>query len=55
MGNVYVYLMEGDKPICFWKGKAADFTDPDPKYKWIQLKADKSVDEVKEDYMAGLI
>jgi hypothetical protein len=29
MGKLLVYLMDGDKPVCFWKGNCTDFTDPD--------------------------
>lgn len=28
---IYVYLMDGSKPVCYWKGKATDFKDPNPK------------------------
>jgi len=27
---VYIYLMDSDKAICFWKGHLKDFTNPDP-------------------------
>mmetsp|Transcript_108930 Transcript_108930/g.150663 ORF Transcript_108930/g.150663 Transcript_108930/m.150663 type:complete len:285 (+) Transcript_108930:1299-2153(+) len=55
MENIYIYLMDGGKPICFWKGKPSDFADPNPGYKWLTLKADKSIDKVENDYEAGLI
>ena len=25
IGRVFVYLLDGDKPICYWKGDTADF------------------------------
>ena len=25
MGRIYVYLLDGSNPICFWKGNIADF------------------------------
>jgi hypothetical protein len=55
MGRVYVYLMDDSKPICFWKGKAVNFVNPNPVMQWIPLKADLSVGSVKEDWMAGMI
>ena len=47
--------MDGNYPICFWKGKVSDFTDPDPKYRWLILKNDKAVGKVNEDHEAGMI
>lgn len=55
MDKVFVYLMEGDSPICYWKGSVTEFTDPDPKFRWIHMKADKAVGTVKKDYEAGMI
>jgi hypothetical protein len=55
MDKVFVYLMEGDSPICYWKGGVTEFTDPDPKFRWIHMKADKAVGTVKKDYEAGMI
>lgn len=55
MDKVYVYLMEGDKPICFWKGKVSEFTDPNPVYRWIPMKADLAIGEVKDAWEAGMI
>lgn len=55
MENIFVYLMDGSTPICFWKGKVSEFTDPNPKYRWIILKNDKSIGKVSEDHEAGMI
>ena len=30
MDKIYIYLMSGTYPICYWKGKVAEFKDPDP-------------------------
>ena len=46
--------MDGNYPICFWKGKVSDFTDPDPKYRWLILKNDKAVGKVSEDHEASM-
>ena len=32
MDSVFVYLLDGSYPICYWKGKVSDFTNPDPKF-----------------------
>jgi hypothetical protein len=37
LGRVYVYLMDGDEPVCFWKGNASEFDDTTPKYRWLPL------------------
>jgi len=30
IGRVYVYLLDGDKPICYWRGRVTDFLNPNP-------------------------
>jgi hypothetical protein len=37
MGRVYIYLMDGKKPICFYKEHIKNFLDPNPKTRWLQL------------------
>jgi hypothetical protein len=55
LGKAFVYLMDGLKPICYWRGLASEFTEPDPKNRWIPLKTDRAIDMVKNDYEAGMI
>ena len=56
MDRIYVYVMQGDKPICYWKGQASEFTDPNPvKYRWLVMKNDRAIGKVENDYEAGLI
>lgn len=55
MDRVFVYLMDGENPICFWKGSVSDFNDPNPKAKWLNMKADKAIDKVDKEYEAGMI
>ena len=55
MEQIFVYLLDGDKKICYWKGLVSEFTDPDPKYRWLILKNDKALGKVKEDHEAGMI
>lgn len=55
MDNMFVYLMDGSTPICFWKGKVKDFVDPNPKYQWLILKNDRAIGKVDEDHEAGMI
>ena len=56
MDRIYIYLMDGKDPICYWKGQASEFTDPDPqKYRWFVMKNDKALGKVENDYEAGLI
>lgn len=47
--------MDGKHKICFWKGKVAEFTDPNPEYRWLILQNDKAVGKVNEDHEAGMI
>ena len=55
MDRIYIYLMQGDVPVCYWKGSVEEFADPDPKYRWLNMKNDKAVGKVDNDYEAGLI
>ena len=55
MDRVYIYLMRGDIPICWWKGKVTEFLDPNPSYRWLIMKNDKAIGEVVNDYEAGMI
>jgi len=61
IGSAFVYLigkgkLYGEKPICYARLHITDFMDPNPKvHKWIELKPDLAVGEVKEDHKAGFI
>lgn len=55
MDKIFIYLMDGDSAICYWKGNVKDFENPDPSFQWIVLKADKTVGKVKKDYKSGMI
>jgi hypothetical protein len=47
--------MDGDKPICYWRGKVSEFIDPNPIYKWIPLKCDLAIGSVKDPWRAGML
>lgn len=55
MENIFVYLMDGSYPICYWKGKMTDFMDPNPKFQWLTMKNDRAVGSVSEDHEAGML
>jgi len=56
LGSVFVYLLDPrDQPICFWRGEAADFMDPDPQYRWHPLTANQALGLVEEAHEAGMI
>ena len=55
MDKVFVYLMDDDKAVCYWKGDVAEFSDPNAKFKWLNMIADKSVGAVEKEYEAGMI
>jgi hypothetical protein len=52
---VFVYLMKGNKAVCFTKLNAHDYADPFAELNWIELEIDKTVGEVKDSRQAGLI
>lgn len=55
MDKVFVYLLDGSDHICYWSGYAKDFTDPNPKNKWLQMKRERAVNKVDKDYECGMI
>ena len=55
MDRVYFYLMDGSSPICFWRGKASDFMDRNPAFKWYPLTNDVAIGDVEEAHDAGMI
>jgi hypothetical protein len=46
--RVYIYLMDGDNAVCFWKGLIKDFQDPNPQFVWLPFKCDLSVGTVTD-------
>ena len=55
MEQIFIYLMDGDTPVCFWKGQCTDFLNPDPGYQWLPLTCDLSVGSVTDQSKAGMI
>jgi hypothetical protein len=55
MERIYIYLMDGDLPVSYWKGMAKDFTDPNAQFKWVSLIADKSIKKITKPHKAGII
>ena len=54
--RIYVYLLDtSDVPICFWHGKLSEFMDIDAKWKWIQLKPNRSYAKIENDQQAGMV
>ena len=53
--KIFVYLMMGEVPICYWTGKLSDFTDPNPSYRWLTMKVDNAIGKVQHEYDAGMI
>lgn len=47
MGKMYVYLLDGEKPVCFWKDDIKNYKDPNPQFKWIEMINDLSIGKVK--------
>jgi hypothetical protein len=55
MGRIYIYLLDGDKPICFHAGSVKDFMNPNPDFQWVPLSPDLAIGKVKDQYKAGYI
>jgi hypothetical protein len=55
MGRVYVYLLDGDTPISFTSLDIAEFMDPNPQLKWLELSPDLAIGKVKEPHKAGIV
>ena len=51
----FIYLMEDDKPICFFRDSLVNYTsNPDAVVNWEEFEIDKSVGKVSEQWKAGL-
>ena len=55
IGKVFIYLMSGDKPICYYSAEVEEFMDPNPKMKWFQMIPDLAIGKVSDANKAGLI
>lgn len=53
--DVFIYLMYGSDPICYWKGKPTDFTNVDAKLNWVNLQIDYAAGKVKKHHMSGIL
>ena len=51
---VFIYLMDGDKPICFFKDSVLNYTDPNAKTKWVAFEPDLAIGKVKDKAQAGI-
>lgn len=47
--------MDGDSPVCYYRAKAKEFSNPNAEMKWVALINDKSVNKVSEAHKAGMI
>lgn len=47
--------MDDTTPVCYWRGKASDFLNRNPEFKWVALTNDLAVGKVKDPYKAGMI
>ena len=53
--EVFVYLCKGGKNICFSRVPASEFCKKNAEEKWLQLSADKAVNEIKNDWQGGYV
>lgn len=52
---MFIYLRHNGKRVCFWKGSIMQFTDPNPKLRWIDFEPDLAIGKVKQHYRAGIV
>lgn len=55
MADVFVYLMDGDDPVCYYRCKASEFNKPNAELKWVPLINDLAVGSITKAYKAGMI
>lgn len=55
LGKVFIYLLDGDNPICYWSGPAIEFENPNPLPRWIPLQCDQAKGVVTNSWEAGLL
>ena len=55
MGKVFIYLMDGEKPVSFAKMDIEEFMEPSPKMKWVEMIPDLSIGKVTEHHKSGLL
>lgn len=53
--RVYVYLMDGDEPVCYRRFDIEQIGDKNPEFRWLGLINDKSIGKVDEHYKAGIV
>ena len=54
MPDVFIYLMDGDVPVCFFRDKLTNYTDENAPTKWRPFECDLAVGKVKDAHLAGL-
>ena len=61
IGNIFSTKSKEDKempvgkPISYIRLKAADFTDPNPKMKWVEMIAEPVGNQIKSPELAGVV
>lgn len=55
MADVYLYLMDDGKPICYWRGPATLFSEPNAELKWVPLTNDLAIGKIDHPHQAGMI
>ena len=52
--KVFIYLMDGTVPICYWKDECTNYTDPNAKQQWVPFECDLAVGKCTKPHMAGI-
>ena len=51
---VFIYLMDGKKPVCYWKDLCTNYVDPEAKPRWVPFEPDLALGKVTKPHIAGL-
>jgi hypothetical protein len=51
--NIFIYLMDGDEPVCFRRDSIRNFMDPKIPTKWMEFEPDRAVGKVYKAYKSG--
>ena len=55
-GNVIIQLIDDKgRPVCYYKERINEFAKADADYKWVSLKPDLCVNQVKDINLAGML
>jgi hypothetical protein len=55
IGKIFIYLMQGNDPISYYKADVETFINHTPEIQWFEMIPDLSIGKIKDSYKAGVI